>query len=187
MRAIAAALENRESANQPRYPRAGAGEGLLVGDAEVYRFFESRLPSPTRRVAYVSPGGHSRTAAAGKCSRAGGEVAPDRGALLLAAATLCRPPKVTPSSKVVGDLALHLVAVGADRDDFDGLNTQDNDIPDSVVGLHLGDTLGDPPGVAGAVRDQGVLEGQVGAMRDVELAAADSGALDEKGRVRGNT
>ncbi|MFX6803964.1 hypothetical protein ABTH20_21135, partial [Acinetobacter baumannii] len=32
---------------------------------------------------------------------------------------LGRVPKVTPSSKVVGDLALHLAAVKADPDDFE--------------------------------------------------------------------
>lgn len=57
---------------------------------------------------------------------------------------LGRPPKVTPSSKVVGDLALHLVAVGADPLDFEQ-NPQNYDIPDSVVGFMAGE-LGDLPG-----------------------------------------
>src|SRR3712207_9425134 len=57
---------------------------------------------------------------------------------------LGRPTKVTPSSKVVGDLALHLVAVGADPDDF-AANPQNYDIPDSVIGFLSGE-LGDPPG-----------------------------------------
>jgi pyruvate carboxylase len=57
---------------------------------------------------------------------------------------LGRPTKVTPSSKVVGDLALHLVAVGADPDEF-AANPQNYDIPDSVVGFLSGE-LGDPPG-----------------------------------------
>ncbi|WP_201742039.1 hypothetical protein [Mangrovicoccus ximenensis] len=43
---------------------------------------------------------------------------------------LGRIPKVTPSSKVVGDLALHLAAVKADPDDF-AENPQNYDIPDS--------------------------------------------------------
>ena len=57
---------------------------------------------------------------------------------------LGRPTKVTPSSKVVGDLALHLVAVGADPDDF-AANPQNYDVPDSVVGFMAGE-LGDLPG-----------------------------------------
>src|SRR5690606_11105749 len=52
--------------------------------------------------------------------------------------------KVTPSSKVVGDLALHLVAVGADPDDF-AENPDRYDIPESVIGFLNGE-LGDPPG-----------------------------------------
>ena len=52
--------------------------------------------------------------------------------------------KVTPSSKVVGDLALHLVAVGADPAEFAD-NPAKFDIPDSVIGFLNGE-LGDPPG-----------------------------------------
>jgi pyruvate carboxylase len=57
---------------------------------------------------------------------------------------LGRPTKVTPSSKVVGDLALHLVAVNADAKDF-AENPQNYDIPDSVIGFMAGE-LGDLPG-----------------------------------------
>jgi pyruvate carboxylase len=61
-----------------------------------------------------------------------------------ASAILGRPTKVTPSSKVVGDLALHLVAVNADPADF-AENPQNYDIPDSVIGFMAGE-LGDLPG-----------------------------------------
>src|SRR5690606_31000582 len=57
---------------------------------------------------------------------------------------LGRIPKVTPSSKVVGDLALALVAAKADPADFEQ-NPQNYDIPDSVVGFMAGE-LGDLPG-----------------------------------------
>lgn len=57
---------------------------------------------------------------------------------------LGRIPKVTPSSKVVGDLALALVAANADPADFEE-NPQAYDIPDSVVGFMAGE-LGDLPG-----------------------------------------
>lgn len=57
---------------------------------------------------------------------------------------LGRLVKVTPSSKVVGDLALHLVATGADPEKF-AEDPQSFDIPDSVIGF-LGGELGDPPG-----------------------------------------
>jgi pyruvate carboxylase len=52
--------------------------------------------------------------------------------------------KVTPTSKVVGDLALHLVAVGADPGDF-ARDPGKYDIPESVIGFLSGE-LGDPPG-----------------------------------------
>ena len=57
---------------------------------------------------------------------------------------LGRIPKVTPSSKVVGDLALQLAATDADPDDFEA-NPQKYDIPDSVIGFMAGE-LGDLPG-----------------------------------------
>jgi pyruvate carboxylase len=57
---------------------------------------------------------------------------------------LGRVPKVTPSSKVVGDLALHLAAVKADPADFEA-NPEKYDVPDSVVGFMAGE-LGDLPG-----------------------------------------
>jgi pyruvate carboxylase len=53
-------------------------------------------------------------------------------------------PKVTPSSKVVGDLALALVGIGADPAEFAD-NPAKFDIPDSVIGFLNGE-LGDPPG-----------------------------------------
>ena len=66
---------------------------------------------------------------------------------------LGRLVKVTPSSKVVGDLALALLGAGISADEF----AQDParfDIPDSVIGFLRGE-LGDPPGgLAGAVAHQ---------------------------------
>ena len=57
---------------------------------------------------------------------------------------LGRLVKVTPSSKVVGDLALHLVGAGVDPADFEA-DPGGFDIPDSVIGFLRGE-LGDPPG-----------------------------------------
>ena len=57
---------------------------------------------------------------------------------------LGRLVKVTPSSKVVGDLALALVGAGITADEF-AADPARFDIPDSVIGFLRGE-LGDPPG-----------------------------------------
>jgi pyruvate carboxylase len=57
---------------------------------------------------------------------------------------LGRLVKVTPSSKVVGDLALHLVGAGVDPREFEA-DPGRFDVPDSVIGFLHGE-LGDPAG-----------------------------------------
>jgi pyruvate carboxylase len=111
-----------------------------------YRPFESGLPGPTGRVyKHEIPGGQlsnlrQQAIALGLADQF--EKIED----LYAAANkiLGRPPKVTPSSKVVGDLALALAAANADPDDFEQ-NPDRYDIPDSVIGFMAGE-LGDLPG-----------------------------------------
>ncbi len=112
----------------------------------LYRPFESGLPSPTGRVYHHEiPGGqlsNLRQQAIALGLADDFELIED----MYAAADrlLGRIPKVTPSSKVVGDLALALVAVRADPADFEQ-NPHNYDIPDSVVGFMAGE-LGDLPG-----------------------------------------
>ncbi|GAA3586535.1 pyruvate carboxylase [Klugiella xanthotipulae] len=113
---------------------------------QVYRPFESGLPGPTGRVyLHEIPGGqlsNLRQQAIALGLADDFELIED----MYAAADriLGRVPKVTPSSKVVGDLALHLAAVKADPTDFEE-NPQNYDVPDSVVGFMAGE-LGDLPG-----------------------------------------
>jgi pyruvate carboxylase len=52
--------------------------------------------------------------------------------------------KVTPTSKVVGDLALYLVSSGVDPDELEA-EPGKHDVPASVIGFLRGD-LGEPPG-----------------------------------------
>ena len=112
----------------------------------LYVPFESGLPGPTGRVYHHEiPGGQlsnlrQQAIALGLASDF--ELIEDMYAA--ADAILGRVPKVTPSSKVVGDLALHLAAVGADPVDFEA-NPEKYDVPDSVVGFMAGE-LGDLPG-----------------------------------------
>jgi pyruvate carboxylase len=112
----------------------------------VYKPFESGLPGPTGRVYnHEIPGGQlsnlrQQAISLGLADQF--EKVED----LYAAANriLGRPPKVTPSSKVVGDLALSLAAANADPADFEQ-NPDKYDIPDSVIGFMAGE-LGDLPG-----------------------------------------
>ena len=83
--------------------------------------------------------------------------------------------KVTPSSKVVGDLALHLVAVGADPADF-AENPGSYDIPDSVIGFLNGE-LGDPPGGWPEPFRSKALVGRTWKPAQVELNEAQRGQL----------
>ena len=112
----------------------------------MYAPFESGLPSPTGRVyTHEIPGGQLSNLRQQAIALGLSEnfekienmyAASDR--------ILGRIPKVTPSSKVVGDLALHLAAVDADPADFEA-NPERYDIPDSVVGFLAGE-LGEIPG-----------------------------------------
>ena len=83
---------------------------------------------------------------------------------------------MTPSSKVVGDLALHLAAVQADPDDF-AENPQNYDIPDSVVGFMAGE-LGELPGGWPEPFRTKVLAGKTVKIGVEDLAADDATALE---------
>ncbi|OMG52335.1 hypothetical protein BJP32_16670, partial [Brevundimonas sp. ZS04] len=121
-------------------------EPYWEGVRNLYSPFESGLPGPTGRVYHHEiPGGQlsnlrQQAIALGMADDF------ERIEDMYAAADriLGRIPKVTPSSKVVGDLALALVAAKADPADF-AENPQNYDIPDSVVGFMAGE-LGDLPG-----------------------------------------
>ena len=112
----------------------------------VYSPFESGLPGPTGRVyKHEIPGGQlSNLRQQAIALGLGNQFERVEDMYAAANRILGRPTKVTPSSKVVGDLALHLVAVGADPDDF-AENPQNYDVPDSVIGFMAG-ALGDLPG-----------------------------------------
>ena len=112
----------------------------------VYAPFESGLPSPTGRVyAHEIPGGQLSNLRQQAIALGLGEKFEQVEDMYAAAnRILGNIVKVTPSSKVVGDLALHLVAVDADPATF-AEDPGRFDVPDSVVGFLSGE-LGDPPG-----------------------------------------
>ncbi|MEO0361076.1 MAG: biotin/lipoyl-containing protein, partial [Pseudomonadota bacterium] len=66
-------------------------------------------------------------------------------------------PKVTPSSKVVGDMALAMVSAGLDRADVEG--SAEIAFPDSVVDFFHGG-LGQPPGGFPEALQKKVLKGE---------------------------
>ena len=112
----------------------------------VYAPFESGLASPTGRVyRHEIPGGQLSNLRQQAIALGLGEKFEQIEDMYAAANDILgNVPKVTPSSKVIGDLALHLVAVGAHPDEF-AENPGSFDIPDSVIGFLNGE-LGDPPG-----------------------------------------
>ena len=95
---------------------------------------------------------------------------------------LGRLVKVTPSSKVVGDLALALVGAGVSADEF-AADPARYDIPDSVIGFLRGE-LGDPPGGWPEPLRSKALEGRGPAKPQQDLSAEDQAALAEPGAIR---
>ena len=112
----------------------------------VYAPFEAGLPAPTGRVyRHEIPGGQLSNLRQQAIALGLGTKFEQIEQMYAAANDILgNIVKVTPSSKVVGDLALHLVAVGADPAEFEA-EPQKFDVPDSVIGFLSGE-LGDPPG-----------------------------------------
>ncbi|AKK10495.1 pyruvate carboxylase [Corynebacterium uterequi] len=121
-------------------------EPYWEGVRQVYAPFESGIPGPTGRVyRHEIPGGQlsnlrTQATALGLGDRF--ELIED--AYAGVNEILGRPTKVTPSSKVVGDLALSLVGAGITPAEF-AQDPHKYDIPDSVISFLRGE-LGTPPG-----------------------------------------
>ena len=134
--ALIAATDDTERSTGLSLDAATSLEPYFEAVRLLYGPFESGLPGPTGRVyAHEIPGGQlsnlrQQAIALGLGDRF--EAIEDMYAA--ANAMLGNIVKVTPSSKVVGDLALHLVAVGADPVEF-AEDPGRFDIPDSVVGF----------------------------------------------------
>jgi pyruvate carboxylase len=177
MSALVAALANTDRDTEIDLGAVCELEPYWEAVRKVYEPFESGLPGPTGRVyEHEIPGGQLSNLRQQAIALGLG----DRFELveqMYAAANqiLGRPPKVTPSSKVVGDLALHLVAVGADPKDFEA-NPEKYDIPDSVVGFMAGE-LGDLPGGWPEPFRSKVLKGRKVDIRIKDLSDADKALL----------
>ncbi|HEX2856060.1 MAG TPA: pyruvate carboxylase [Propionibacteriaceae bacterium] len=185
--ALVAALEHTEKATKLDFDAVTALEPYWEAVRKVYRPFESGLPSPTGRVyTHEIPGGQLSNLRQQAISLGLGDKFEQIESTYAAAdKILGRPVKVTPSSKVVGDLALHLVAVGADPAEFEA-DPQRFDIPDSVVGFLNGE-LGAPAGGWPEPFRSKALAGRRTPVRITEVPADDLAKLAEPGRVRQET
>ena len=153
----------------------------------VYKPFESGLPAPTGRVySHEIPGGQLSNLRQQAIALGLGDKFEAIEAMYAAAdKILGRPTKVTPSSKVVGDLALHLVAVGADPAEF-AADPRRFDIPDSVIGFLNGE-LGEPAGGWPEPFRTRALEGRRKPPRVTEVAPEDLALLGAPGIERQRT
>ncbi len=146
MSALVAATDHSERETGLDLDAVCSLEPYWEATRRVYAPFESGLAAPTGRVyTHEIPGGQLSNLRQQAIALGLGEKFEQIEDMYAAANDILgNVVKVTPSSKVVGDLALHLAAVGADPQEFED-NPQKFDIPDSVVGFLSGE-LGDPPG-----------------------------------------
>ncbi|SKY48060.1 Probable pyruvate carboxylase PCA [Mycobacteroides abscessus subsp. bolletii] len=151
---------------------------------KVYAPFESGLPSPTGRVyTHEIPGGQLSNLRQQAIALGLGDQFEEIEARYAAAdRMLGRLVKVTPSSKVVGDLALALVGTGVSADEF-ASDPGRFDIPESVIGFLRGE-LGDPPGGWPEPFRTRALQGRGPARAEVALTADDESQLDGDSATR---
>ena len=144
---------------------------------KIYAPFEAGLASPTGRVYHHEmPGGQLSNLRTQAIALGLGDRFEEIEAMYAAAdKILGHLVKVTPSSKVVGDLALHLVGAGVAPEDFEA-EPNKFDIPDSVIGFLRGE-LGDPPGGWPEPFRTKALEGRAEARPVPELSTEDREAL----------
>src|SRR5215212_1905128 len=151
---------------------------------KVYAPFESGLPAPTGRVyRHEIPGGQLSNLRQQAIALGLGDRFEDVEENYAAAdRILGRLVKVTPSSKVVGDLALALLGAGITADEF-AEDPTTFDIPDSVIGFLRGE-LGDPPGGWPEPLRTKALAGRPPAKANYELSAEDEAVLRQTGPDR---
>ncbi|QCR19518.1 pyruvate carboxylase [Agrococcus sp. SGAir0287] len=184
MSALVAAVAHTERDTGLDLQAVGDLEPYWEAVRRLYRPFESGLPGPTGRVyRHEIPGGQlsnlrQQAIALGLADHF--ERIEDMYAAV--STMLGRPTKVTPSSKVVGDLALQLVAQDVDPADFEQ-NPQRYDIPDSVIGFMAGE-LGDLPGGWPEPFRTKVLEGRTVKVGVTELTDEQAASLAEPGVER---
>jgi pyruvate carboxylase len=180
--AIVAATDNTERATGLDLAAVNDLEPYWEAVRRVYAPFESGLASPTGRVyTHEIPGGQlSNLRQQAIALGLGQRFEEVENAYAAADRLLGRLVKVTPSSKVVGDLALQLVGSGVRVEDF-AAEPGKYDLPDSVIGFLRGE-LGDPPGGWPEPFRSRALEGRRPAEPPAQLSEDDVRGLGEQPR-----
>ena len=176
--AIVAATDHTERETGISLDAIEAFEPYWEAVRHLYAPFDIGLPGPTTRVyRHEIPGGQisnlrQQAIALGLGDRQ--EMVED----LYAASNriLGNIVKVTPSSKVVGDLALYLCGADVDIDEFER-DPSTFDLPDSVIGFLAGE-LGEPPGGWPEPFRTKALAGKKLPSRQLDLPAEVRGALE---------
>ncbi|GAA1498860.1 pyruvate carboxylase [Paeniglutamicibacter kerguelensis] len=182
--ALIAALENTERDTGISLEAAASLEPYWESVRAMYAPFESGLAAPTGRVyRHEIPGGQLSNLRQQAIALGLGERFEAIEDMYTAANhILGRLVKVTPSSKVVGDLALALVGMGVDPDEF-AADPKSFDIPDSVIQFLSGE-LGNPPGGWPEPFRSKALEGRVVRPHVEVLDPEDSAALHQDSDTR---
>ena len=175
--ALVAALEHTERDTGLGLEQTASMEPYWEAVRSIYQPFESGLPSPTGRVyRHEIPGGQLSNLRQQAIALGLGERFEAIEDMYYAAdKMLGRLVKVTPSSKVVGDLALQLVGMGVDPEEFEA-DPQSFDLPDSVIQFLAGQ-LGDPPGGWPEPFRTKALEGRTVRPLDEDLTEEDRAGL----------
>ncbi|MGH3450707.1 MAG: pyruvate carboxylase, partial [Haloechinothrix sp.] len=181
--AIVAATDHSERPTGLDLAAVGELEPYWEIVRKIYAPFEAGLASPTGRVyRHEIPGGQLSNLRTQAIALGLGDRFEEIEAMYAAAdKILGRLVKVTPSSKVVGDLALHLVGAGVTPADFEAEPSR-FDIPDSVIGFLRGE-LGDPPGGWPEPFRTKALEGRAEPKPVIELTSADRHGLEHDRRA----
>ncbi|MFE9640249.1 pyruvate carboxylase [Nocardiopsis alba] len=180
--AIVAAFDHSETPTGLSLDAVNELEPYWEAVRRVYAPFEAGLASPTGRVYHHEiPGGQLSNLRTQAIALGLGDRFEEIEAMYAAAdRMLGRLVKVTPSSKVVGDLALHLVGAGVSPEKFEEAPDR-FDVPDSVVGFLHGE-LGVPPGEWPEPFRTKALRGRGGPRETAELSETDRAGLVEEPR-----
>lgn len=177
MAALVAATDHSQRQTELSLESVSALEPYWEATRSLYAPFESGLKAATGRVYHHEiPGGQlSNLRQQAKALGLGEKFEQIEDTYSAVNAMLGRPVKVTPTSKVVGDLALHLVATDTDPDEF-ARDPSRFDIPESVISFLAGD-LGQPPGGWPEPLRSSILAGRELASPIIELDPSQREAL----------